>query len=79
MYKGHTDKAKVGRFEGGRHRWVGWRGMVGRKWRQLYLNNNRKNFKKEIYVGKEREKVSKKNIYQIFFFFSFTLNSINIY
>ena len=24
MYKGHMDKAKVGRFEGGRRGWVGW-------------------------------------------------------
>ena len=23
MYKGHMDKAKGGRFEGGRRRWVG--------------------------------------------------------
>ena len=28
MYKGHMDKAKVGRFMGGRRGWVGW-GMEG--------------------------------------------------
>ena len=37
MYKGQ--KPKGGRFEGGR--W-GWRGVVRGKWRQLYLNNNKK-------------------------------------
>ena len=24
MYNGHMDKAKVGRFKGGRHGWMGW-------------------------------------------------------
>ena len=28
-YRGHMDKAKGGRFEGGRHGWVGWEVMVG--------------------------------------------------
>ena len=42
MYKGHMDKDKGGRFEGGKWRWVGWGGMVGLKWKQLYLNNNKK-------------------------------------
>ena len=35
MYKGHMDKAKGGRFEGG----AGGRGRG--KWRQVYLNNNK--------------------------------------
>ena len=35
-------KPKGGRIEGGRWGWVGWEGVVGRKWRQLYLNNNKK-------------------------------------
>ena len=35
-------KPKGGRIEGGRWGWVGWEGVVGRKWRQLYSNNNEK-------------------------------------
>ena len=47
VYEGHIDKAKGGDFEGGRQGWVG-RGGVGRwKWRQLYLNNNKKERRKE--------------------------------
>ena len=42
MYKGHMDKAKAGRIEGGRWGWLGWGGWWGGKWRQLYLNNNKK-------------------------------------
>ena len=42
---------KVGRIEGGRWAWVGWGRGVGRKWRQLYLNNN-----KEKYSKRERER-----------------------
>ena len=39
MDTGHMDKAKVGRIEG--RRWGQVRGgMVGGKWRQLYLNSN---------------------------------------
>ena len=42
MYKGYMDKAKRGRsrVEGG-HGWDGWEWWGG-KWRQLYLNNNKK-------------------------------------
>ena len=29
VYKGHVDKAKAGRFKGGRQGWVGWRAEVG--------------------------------------------------
>ena len=29
MCKGHMDKAKEGRFKGGKWEWVGWSGMVG--------------------------------------------------
>ena len=41
MYKGHMDKSKTGL------RWRvgsgdGWRGSGEGKWRQLYLNNNKK-------------------------------------
>ena len=43
MYEEHMDKAKGGGFEGGRQEWVGW----GGKWRQLYLNNNKKDKKRE--------------------------------
>ena len=36
------DKAKGDRIEGERQGWVGWGRLVGGKWRQLYLNNNKK-------------------------------------
>ena len=36
------DKAKGGRIEGGKWGWVGQRWVKGGKWRQLYLNNNKK-------------------------------------
>ena len=49
MYKGHVDKAKGGRFEVGGGIGGAWRGEVGRKWRQLYLNNNLKNIFKKKY------------------------------
>ena len=42
MYKGPVDKATGGRIDGGRREWVGRWGVVGGKWRQLYLNNNKK-------------------------------------
>ena len=35
-------KPKWGKIEGGRWGWLGKGGMVGGKWRQLYLNNNKK-------------------------------------
>ena len=34
-------KPKTGRNKGGRWGWLGVRGVVGRKWRQLYVNNNK--------------------------------------
>ena len=40
-------KAKWGRIEGGRWGWVEQGGVVGGKWRQLYLNCNKKIIKKE--------------------------------
>ena len=42
MYKGHMNKAKGDWITGGRWGWVGQRGVMGRKWRHLYLNNNLK-------------------------------------
>ena len=42
MFKGHMDKAKGGSIKGGRWGLLGWEGVVDRKWRQLYLNNNKK-------------------------------------
>ena len=36
------DNAKGGRIEGGSWGWVGQGGVVGGKWRSLYLNNNTK-------------------------------------
>ena len=39
------DKAKEDRFEGGRWEWVGQGKAWGMgKWRQLYLNSNKKSF-----------------------------------
>ena len=48
-YKGHKDKIK-GEGRGGRGRWywLGWGGGMGRKCRQLYLNKNKKKFKKTM-------------------------------
>ena len=43
MYKGHIDKAKGRRIEGGRQGCVGQGRLVGGKWRPLYLDNNKKN------------------------------------
>ena len=42
MYKGHMDKTKGGRIRRGR--WGCWGGAMwwGGKWRQLYLNSNKK-------------------------------------
>ena len=39
-------KPEWGRIKGGKWGWLGWEGLVGRKWRQLYLNNNKKCGKK---------------------------------
>ena len=47
MYKGPKDKAKVGRIKGERWEWVGWQKVVVGKWRQLYLNNNKKYMRKK--------------------------------
>ena len=49
--KGHQEtcikdtwtKLKGGKIECGRWGWLGWMGVVGGKWRQLFLNNNLKN------------------------------------
>ena len=43
MYKGHMDKTKGDRIKCGNQvwGWLGWVGMVGGKWRQLYLNSNK--------------------------------------
>ena len=46
LYKGHMDKTKRGRSKGGRWGWLGLGGVMWEKWRQLYLNNNKKRFKK---------------------------------
>ena len=35
-------KPKGGRIKGGKWGWLGWWGVVEEKWRQLYLNNNKK-------------------------------------
>ena len=44
LYKGHVDKTKRGRSKGGRWGWLGWGGVEGGTWSQLYLNNNKKKY-----------------------------------
>ena len=51
MYKGHVDKLKEGRIEGRRWDCLVCGGVVGRKWRQLYLNNNKKREREKEYYG----------------------------
>ena len=41
MYKGHMGKDKEGKDRGWEVGMAGVGGMVGGKWRQLYLNNNK--------------------------------------
>ena len=55
MYKGHMDKAKGDRIEGGRSGGQG--KVVAGKWRQLFLNNNFKKAKKTptISLWKKKE------------------------
>ena len=43
MYKGHMDKTKEGGIKDGKWGWLEWG-----KWRQLYLNNNKKCGKKSV-------------------------------
>ena len=42
MYKGHMDKTKEGWDQGWEVEMTGEGGVVRGKWRQLYLNNNKK-------------------------------------
>ena len=42
-------KPKRSRIKGGKWGLLGWRGAVGGKWRQLYLNNNKKCEEIEIF------------------------------
>ena len=42
MYEGPMDKAKGGRIESGWWVWMEWVKVVVGKWRQLYLNINKK-------------------------------------
>ena len=42
IYKGHTDKTKWGWDQGWEVGMAGVGGSGERKWRQLYLNNNKK-------------------------------------
>ena len=42
MYKGPMDKVKAGKDRGWEVRMAGVEGNGGGKWRQLYLNNNKK-------------------------------------
>ena len=38
-------KPKGYRIKGGKWGWLRWKGVVGGKWRQIYLNNNKKMWK----------------------------------
>ena len=66
MGKGHQGtsikdpwtKPNGGRIEGGRWGCLGWGVVVGRKWRQLYLNNNKKREREKIESIKKRLSVS---------------------
>ena len=50
-YKGHVDKTKgEGGNKGGRWVWMGWGEGVGRKCRQLQLNNNKIIIIKKDYI-----------------------------
>ena len=52
-------KPKRGRIKGGKRGWLGLGGVVGGKWRQLYLNNNKKCFlKKKTVHSMEQEQHS---------------------
>ena len=66
MYKGSMDKAKAGRKEGGRWAWVWQGGEEGVKWRQLYLNNNKKNKIKKYFIIPKLEVITifKKLLYK---------------
>ena len=59
IYKGHMDKPKWGRIKDGKWGWLGWGGkwgaVGGGKWRQLYLNNNKKSLKNYFWDKKPRE------------------------
>ena len=48
MYKGHMDKAKGGEDWGWDTGMIGVGGVVRGKWRQLYLNNNKKEREKNL-------------------------------
>ena len=53
-------KSKVGRMEGERWGWLGLGVVVGGKWRQLYLNDNKKqsdNLNKQITMSGEKTEV----------------------
>ena len=50
MYKGHMDKAKGGRFEGGRWGWVGWEVCGGVKMETIVLEQQLKKRKKKNFI-----------------------------
>ena len=51
MYKGHMDKVKGAWDQRCEVRMAGSGGVVGRKWRQLYLNNNKQKKEKQHIPG----------------------------
>ena len=50
MYKGHMDKAKVEEDRGWEVGMAGVEGSDGRKWGQLYLNNNLKSIVYNLWI-----------------------------
>ena len=50
------DKAKGDKIEGGRWGWLKWEAVVRGKWRQLYMNNNKKRKKREKYEKNKEKK-----------------------
>ena len=48
MCIGPMDKPNWGRIEGGKWEWVGQGKVVEGKWRQLYLNKNKRKKKRKI-------------------------------
>ena len=56
MYKALKDKDKEGRIKGGRQGWLEQERVSGGwKWRQPYLNNNKK-IKMHVNMSKNKEK-----------------------
>ena len=49
-YKGHMEKPRGAEISRGMWGWLAWGQVVGRKCRQLYLNNNKKKKGKSLFL-----------------------------